>query len=240
MNNTRPAVLVLYVASRLFVIAAAAAALCSGQLYTAGQCLLTLFLFALPSILEHRLSVQLPDTLEILVILFLFASTFLGEVRNCYEHFPLWDTVLHTVSGFLTTAIGISMIDLLNQSERVKFTLLPGFVVLFAVCFSMTAGVLWEFWEFGADTLLHMDMQKDTFIHGFASSQLGGGYITVDTASLNGEPLAGWLDIGLYDTMKDLIANASGALSFALFGWLYLKYRTAGWVTRLMPRRKHK
>jgi len=240
MKATRPAVLVLYVASRLFVIAAAAAALCSGQLYTAGQCLLTLFLFALPAILERRLSVQLPDTLEVLVILFLFASTFLGEVRGCYGQFPLWDTALHTVSGFLTTAIGISMIDLLNRSERVKFSLTPGFVVLFSVCFSMTSGVVWEFWEFAADMLLHMDMQKDTFVHSFSSALLGGGHITVESASLNGEPLVGWLDIGLIDTMKDLLANAAGALSFALFGWLHLKHRAAGWVTQLMPRRTEK
>ena len=238
MKATRPAVLVLYVASRLFVIAAAAAALFSGQLYTAGQCLLTLFLFALPAILERRFAVQLPDTLEMLVILFLFASNFLGEVRDCYGQFPLWDTILHTVSGFLTTAIGMSMIDILNRSERVKFTLAPGFVVLSAFCFSMTSGVVWEFFEFAADTLFHTDMQKDTFVHGITSVTLGGEYIPVESAVLNGEALPGWLDIGLFDTMKDLIANAAGALFFCLFGILYLKSRGSVWITRLLPKWK--
>lgn len=238
MKHANAVVLTVYLIIRIIVAAALVSAILDGRLYTAFQCLLSLVLFLLPSILNRRFSIELPNTLEVLVILFIFASAFLGEVHGWYLQYPIWDSMLHTVSGFLTTAIGMSMIDLLNRSEHVKFRLSAGFVVLFSFCFSITVGVLWEFFEFAADMLFHMDMQKDAYVQSFTSALLGGGRISVNTAALNGSPLPGWLDIGLIDTMKDLLVCAAGAVIFCVFGYFYLKFRGSGWITRLMPRRK--
>ncbi len=229
----------VYIIIRVTVIAVGAAAIFHGRYYTAFQCLLSLALFMLPTLLEREFAIELPNTLEVLVILFIFASTFLGEVQGYYEQFPFWDTLLHTVSGFLTTSIGISMIDILSRSEHTKFTLTPGVVSLFAFCFSMTSGVVWEFYEFAADMLFYTDMQKDVYIHGFTSVLLNGGMrVEVDSAMLNGIRLNGWLDIGLIDTMKDMLMNAIGSIVFSVFGYVYIKTRGSGWITRLLMRLK--
>ena len=230
MKEPTTAVFALHVASRLFILASAVDAALAGRMNAAAQCLLAGLLLTLPGILRRRLSVMLPGTLEALIILFLFASAYLGEIRDCYEQFPLWDTALHTLAGFLLAAIGLSI----GGAQEARA---PEFALFFAFCFSMTGGVVWEFWEFAADTLFHLDMQKDVFLHGFTSMKLGGGYIPVETVSLNGEPLPGWLDIGLYDTMKDLIAGAVGALTFGIFARMYLTRRAAFWVKQLLPRR---
>jgi len=238
MKRSSALVFTVYILIRLIVAAALITAILDKRYYTALQCVLSLVLFMLPSILDRRFSIELPNTLEVLVILFIFASTFLGEVHGWYVQYPIWDSILHTVSGFLTTAIGLSVIDLLNRNERIKFRLSAGFVVLFAFCFSITVGVLWEFYEFAADMLFHMDMQKDTYVQQFTSALLGGERFAVESAVLNGQPLPGWLDIGLIDTMKDLLVCAAGAVIFSVFGYLYLKFRGSGWIARLLPRRR--
>lgn len=229
--------LAVYILIRIVIIAGGIRALTEGHIYTAFQCLLSLFLYMLPSILNRRFSIELPDPLELAVILFIFASTFLGEVYDYYEQFPLWDSLLHASSGFLSAAIGFSMIDILNRSERVKFSLSPGFAALFAFCFSMTIGAFWEFYEFGMDMIFHTDMQKDTLVHTIHSTLLDER-VTVGIVTLGGQQLNGWLDIGLIDTMKDLLVNAAGAAVFSIFGWLYVKNREAGWIEHLLLRRK--
>ena len=82
------------------------------------------------------------------MLLFIFSAEILGEISSFYVLFPFWDTTLHTLNGFLAAAIGFSLVDLLNRSDRVKFDLSPLFLSITAFCFSMTIGVLWEFFEF--------------------------------------------------------------------------------------------
>ncbi|MBQ8551200.1 MAG: hypothetical protein IJ428_00135 [Clostridia bacterium] len=230
--------LTVYIIVRIVVLSNGVLALVDGRIFTALQCLLSLVLFMLPTLLERRFKIELPSTLELIVILFIFASTFLGEVGGYYDRYRLWDTLLHVTSGFLTTAIGFSMIDILNRSEHVKFTLSAGFVALFAFCFSMTIGVVWEFYEFAMDMIFVTDMQKDTIVHEFSSVLLDLPAARVESAVLNGVELDGWLDIGLIDTMKDLLVCAVGAVMFSVFGYIYVKTREQKWITRLMPRKK--
>ena len=124
------------------------------------------------------------------------------------------------------------LIDILNRNSRIKFQLSPVYVALAAFCFSMTVGVLWEFFEFGMDRLFHMDMQKDTIIHSFASVTLDPTNnnipILVDNitdVAVNGKSLGlgGYLDVGLYDTMQDLFVNFVGALTFSVIGYFSVK-----------------
>ena len=115
--------------------------------------------------MQITFKVELPTVLEIIILVFIFAAEILGEISEFYLMFPFWDTVLHTMNGFLAAAIGFSLVDLLNRSERTVFSLSPLFMAIVAFCFSMTIGVIWEFFEFGMDQIGGFDMQKDTVIH---------------------------------------------------------------------------
>ena len=135
-------------------------------------CILTLFLLMIPSIIDKKLNIKLPTVLESIILLFIFAAEILGEIQNFYGIFKHWDTMLHTINGFIMAAIGFSLIDILNQSEKFSIKLTPVFVALVAFCFSMTIGVLWEFFEFGADQLFKYDMQKDRIIQTISTVEL--------------------------------------------------------------------
>ncbi len=212
------------------------------------MCILTLLLLVLPSFVQVTFKVELPSTLEVIILLFIFAAQILGEISEFYLVFPFWDTVLHVLNGFLAAAIGFSMVDLLNRSERVVFTLSPVFIAIVAFCFSMTIGVIWEFFEFGMDQLLGYDMQKDTVIHTIHSVTLDpeGHNIPytisrIAETAVNGQKLgiSGYLDLGLIDTMEDLIVNFIGAAVFSVLGFLYVKNRGKGKLAdRFIPRRK--
>lgn len=200
-------------------------------------CILTLFLLIIPSLLQVNLKIELPTTLEIIIMLFIFAAEILGEIEAYYIKLPNWDTILHTLNGFLMAAIGFSLVDILNREERLKFELSPVFMAIVAFCFSMTVGVVWEFFEFGMDTIFNLDMQKDTVLSSISSVMLdpAGGNTPVmirdiQDVTVNGKSLGlgGYLDIGLYDTMKDLLVNFVGATVFSIIGYFYIKKKGSG------------
>lgn len=213
-------------------------------------CILTLALMIVPSFIQVNFKIELPTTLEIIILVFIFSAEILGEISSFYILFPMWDTILHTLNGFLAAAIGFSLVDLLNRSERVKFEMSPFFVALIAFCFSMTIGVLWEFFEFGMDHFMGLDMQKDTILQSITSVALDPTKqnipITIDgiqSVVINGEDLGlgGYLDIGLIDTMEDLFVNFIGALLFSFIGYFFIKNRGKGkFAKRFIPRRKDK
>lgn len=211
-------------------------------------CILTLLLLIVPSFVQVTLKVELPTTLEIIILVFIFAAEILGEISEFYLVFPLWDTVLHTLNGFLAAAIGFSLVDLLNRSEKLTFKLSPLFMAIVAFCFSMTIGVMWEFFEFGMDQILGFDMQKDTIVHTVSSVLLNptgrnAPYVikNITDVTVQGQELGvgGYLDIGLLDTMNDLIVNFIGATVFSVIGFFYVKNRGKGRVIRrFVPRQK--
>lgn len=169
--------------------------------------------------------------------MFIFAAEILGELKCYFITFSHWDSMLHTTTGFLCAATGFALIDILNRNSRIKFQLSPIYVALTAFCFSMTVGVLWEFFEFGMDRLFLMDMQKDTVVQSITSVMLDPTNsnipVTIDgitSVAVNGQDLGfdGYLDIGLYDTMKDLFVNFVGAVVFSTIGYFYIKHRGQG------------
>ena len=154
-----------------------------------------------------------------------------------YVRVPHWDTILHTVNGFLCAAVGFALVDLLNESKNIKFQLSPIFVAIVAFCFSMTIGVFWEFLEFGCDMLLKTDMQKDFIVNSISSVALDPANTNktihindISNIAINGKALgvSGYIDIGLIDTMKDLIVNFVGAFIFSIIGFFYIKNRGKG------------
>lgn len=223
----------VYVVLRLIVIAVGILQFFNGNYANAALCLFTLVLFLTSAFVESNFGVRLPSTLEIIVLLFIFAAEICGELGEFYVKFAFWDTMLHTLNGFLAAAVGLSLIDLLNRSRRFDLHLSPLFVALVSFCFSMTIGVLWEFFEFGMDCFFLTDMQKDTVVHTISSVMLnpdGANTAVVlrditDTA-VNGQSLGlgGYLDLGLRDTMKDLLVNFIGAVVFSVFGYFYTKH----------------
>ena len=239
--NKRNRDLTIYVVLRLLVISTIIIQAIRGNYENVFLGVLTLILFMIPTIVDKKLNIKLPNVLETIILLFIFSAEILGEIQNFYGIFPFWDTMLHTINGFLCAAIGFSLIDILNQSEEFHLKMSPIFVALVAFCFSMTIGVLWEFFEFGADTFFKTDMQKDK-----VSSSISSVLINEEKKNTpvkieniqeeviryneNGEIKelkinGGHLDIGLKDTMKDLIVNFIGAVVFSIIGLLYIKNR---------------
>ena len=197
-------------------------------------CLLSLILMLLPSFLAHKLDMKLPSTLEIFILLFIFAAEILGEINSFYVRVPHWDTMLHTINGFLCAAVGFTLVDLLNRNEQFSFQLSPVFLAIVAFCFSMTVGVLWEFFEFAMDSFFGLDMQKDTIVTAISSVSLDPTLTNTvvsirdisDVILVHSDgtqealSLGGYLDIGIMDTMKDLLVNLVGAFVFSVIGYI--------------------
>ena len=237
----KPAVAAVYFILRLIVLITLVSSAMRGEYESAFICLLVLFLFLLPMFVQRNFGIELPSTLEIIILVFIFAAEILGELACFFINVPNWDSILHTTTGFLCAAFGFALIDILNRNDKIKFELSPIYVALAAFCFSMTIGVLWEFFEFGMDRLFHMDMQKDTIVHTISSVMLDPTNknipITIDnitSVAVNGQDLGfnGYLDIGLYDTMEDLFVNFIGALTFSVFGFFYIKHRGKGRIAK--------
>lgn len=250
LRAKKGAVLTVYIALRLMVIAVLVAQVFKRNFENVFLCGLTLLLLLVPTFIERKIHVDLPDTLEIIIMLFIFAAEILGEIQAYYITFPYWDTMLHTINGFLCAAIGFALVDILNRSERFSIQLSPLFLAITAFCFSMTIGVLWEFFECAMDQFFLLDMQKDTVVTAISSVMLdpaGGNHPTairnitdVIVVTADGTQhalgLGGYLDIGILDTMKDLFVNFIGAVVFSIIGYFYVKSRGKGrFARRFIP-----
>ena len=198
--------------------------------------ILTLILFMVPEVIDKKLGVTIPIGLETVIFIFIFSAEILGEINAFYVKIPIWDTILHTTNGFLMAAIGFALIDIFNRSERFSIRMSPGFVAFVAFCFSMTTGVVWEFFEFGMDWFFHLDMQKDWIIPMVSSVKLNPDganepiRVVIESLVVNGKDwnLGGYLDVGLVDTMKDLMLNFVCAVVFSIIGVIYLRKRGQG------------
>lgn len=247
----KPVVSGVYLALRLAVLAIMVAQFFNRNFENMFLCGLTLILFLMPTVLERKLKVDFPDTLEIIIMLFIFAAEILGEIQAYYVKFPYWDTILHTLNGFLCAAVGFSLVDMFDRSERFSLTLSPVFLAIVAFCFSMTIGVLWEFFEFSMDHWLMFDMQKDTVLNTLSTVSLDPAGQTHPVVIRNitdmilvtgdGEQIAlglgGYLDMGICDTMEDLFVNFIGASVFSVIGYFYVKSRGRGrFASRFIPK----
>lgn len=241
--------LVIYLILRFLVIICMILQILRGDLNNALLCLLSLILLFAPLFIQNKFEITLPNDLEIAIYLFIFSAEILGEIDNFFGIIPYWDIILHTINGFLATAVGFSLVDLLNKNSK-NINLSPFYLCLVAFCFSMTIGVLWEFFEYSCDNFLNVDMQKDTVIQKISSVALNpdgenkavvvddiGKTIIYDT---NGDVLQvidnGYLDIGLNDTIEDLFVNFIGAIVFSCFAFFDLKHnKNNSFINRFVP-----
>lgn len=244
-----PLLFAIYVILRISVILVMIAQIMNRDWHNVMLCVLTLVLFTVPSFIEKNWHIDIPSTLEVIILLFIYSAEISGEIRSYYINIPGWDTVLHTITGFLSAAIGFSLVDIINRNERTKLYLSPLYVAIGAFCFSMTIGVLWEFFEFSMDWFFGLDMQKDTIINTINTVVLdptrSNKVVTITgitSTAVNGVDLGinGYLDIGLIDTMKDLFVTLIGALVFSFIGFFYVKNRGEGkFAKRFIPTMKH-
>lgn len=219
-------------------------------------CVLTLGLLLIPSIVDKKLNIELPKLLEAIILLFIYSAEILGEIQNFYGIIPYWDTILHTINGFIMAGIGFSLIDILNERKIFSIELSPLFVAIVAFSFSMMIGVMWEFFEYTADQVLWTDMQKDRIVRNVSSVKLNENKEnkpviieniekTIIYGEINGEKQEfiienGTLDIGLIDTMKDLEVNFLGAVIFSILGYIYIKQRGKGnFIKNFIPKLRH-
>jgi len=234
-RETKKSSLIVYMILRFLVIVCLVLELIRGDFNNALLCLLSLVLLIIPLFLQKALKITLPSLLESIIFLFIFSSEILGEINNFYGLIPFWDSMLHIINGFLAAAIGFSLVDLLNKNAK-GIKLSPLYVSIVAFSFSMTIGVLWEFFEFTGDKFLKSDMQKDQIVESISSvmfdKEKDNNSITYNDIEYtilydkhNQEILRvenGYLDIGLNDTMKDLFVNFIGAIIFSILGYFYL------------------
>ena len=228
-----PGVFWTYVILRTIVILVLIRSLFNGHLDNAIVCAFVLLLYVLPQFVENRMNIEIPSVLEIVIFVFVFMAEILGELDSYYLKYEHWDTILHTSSGFLLAAVGFSLVNLLNKSERVRVQLSPVYLAVVAFCFSMTMGVLWEFFEFAADRWLLFDMQKDTVLSRIATvdldptlsntpvviSGITDTILELSDGSYYRLGLGGYLDMGIYDTMEDLFVCFLGAVTFSVIAF---------------------
>ena len=250
----KPAVVAVYWILRLIVIGVMVMTIIHKNYESTFVCVLVLILFMLPRFVERNFRIELPSTLEIIILVFIFAAEILGELKSYFITYPHWDSMLHTTTGFISAAFGFAMVDLLNRNKPQHFKLSPVFLALVAFCFSMTVGVLWEFFEYTGDRVMGWDMQKDTVVNSIytveldetrsnkvvAVKDIADVIIVHSDGSQEALGLGGYLDIGLNDTMKDLMVNFLGAVVFSIIGYFYVKEKGKGdFAAQFIPRVKH-
>jgi len=236
-KNKRKINLTVYLTLRFLVILSMIGQAFNGNWNNVMLCILTLILFTFPTLISKKYKIKLPKTFEIIVYLFIYSGEILGEIQNFYGVFVHWDTILHTINGFLCGAIGFSLVDILNNDNTFHIKMTPLFMALVAFSFSMTIGVLWEFGEFTVDNIFITDMQKDRIVKKISSVKINkeNENIPVILEDIKKTEIKykdnqkieidGYLEIGLIDTMKDLFVNLLGAAVFSIIGYLYTKNR---------------
>lgn len=206
--------------------------------------LLALAMGLIPVLVKLIFRVKLSTVLETLAYLFIFSAEVLGEINAFYGRFPFWDGMLHVICGFMFAAFGYCLVDVFHKSGQAHATYSPLFLSLMAFCFSMTVGVFWEFIEYTGDYLMQTDMQKDMLldhVNSFIVPHSGGGNIArindivkMDLYTADGQiyTTAGYLDVGLADTIKDMFVNFIGAIAFCMIGYFNLRHPGTGRIAK--------
>ncbi|MDE7075770.1 MAG: hypothetical protein K2O62_00415 [Clostridia bacterium] len=174
-------------------------------------------------VIEYALNVRVPIGYTVFFILFMVFN-FAGAVYNLYTLIPCLDDILHAAWGIVFGIMGITIIKVLVGAPKTAKSVIA--YVLFGLGFAMLTSIIWEIYEFTGDSILpSMDMQQGTVvdhIHSFImypdpanpapdnlhTWQVEGIARTVlydAEGNIIGIIPNGYLDLGLLDTMYDLI-----------------------------------
>lgn len=176
------------------------------------MCVMALICINIPAFLEKKFKFYIPNYISIILYVFIFAHYVLGEVLRVYDHSIVFDKILHTTSGVIMSFIGFSFIFMLNKINPEKMKLSPFFIVLFTFCFTMTTEYVWELFEYSADRLLDLNMQR--WQDGITETLENGSVISsVPYGS------------GLKDTMGDMAVNILGCLGVCVYALVGMKLK---------------
>lgn len=182
-----------------------------------GCLLLTAPLFLL---FERVFSVRIPLVAEALFLFVIAGGMLLGNGYNLYIILPHWDDALHTVSGAALTLLGACLAKktLANNTRGRGYA-----AVIWGALFSLACLMVWELFEYGGMKIFGFDMQEDSIIYEIRSYLLAGTHEYTEnlenitkTVIYYGDGqtkvIHGYLDIGLIDTLDDLLVGFIGAL----------------------------
>lgn len=200
-----------------FVAATAVLLLVQGRYGQLPMVAVTAALVAVPLGVERLFRCRLALPLFVFALLYALGPM-VGYCYHFYYNIPWWDKLLHVFGGIAFALFGLFLFRRFADGRW-------WMAAVFALCFSMAVAAAWEFFEYGADTWLGMDMQNDTVVTEITS------YLLLDTegkartlsditaVTVNGQPLpvTGYIDIGLNDTMGDMLLETAGTL--AVVGW---------------------
>ncbi|MBQ3080451.1 MAG: hypothetical protein IJC48_10730 [Clostridia bacterium] len=203
----------------------------------------SLLLVFVPYLLEWVFKIRISLGLKITYSLFPLLGPVLGNVYKFYHIVPYWDKFLHSLSGFAFAALGYCLIDLMERGRTHSKTV----KAMFAFCFSMMIAGVWELYEYIGDRLFALDLQNDTVINGISSYLLGaetgaiGKISEITSVTVNGRalPYNGYIDIGLIDTMNDMLTCMLGTLVFIVIAVKDKRGRFAS-ITPALPGWKEK
>lgn len=213
-----------------------------GDILNISICLTVIASMFVPRLLEWLFQIRFTQGMRITIMLFIAVGCLGGSILEFYTRFSQWDTVLHLGCGFGMALVGYFLPDVLNH--RASGAIHTGYRILSAFVFALAAAAFWELFEYSADRIFGTDMQADAVIHVLHSKFLGPSPYTVETmpdireVTVNGQELGlgGWLEIGLYDTMHDIFANAAGALAYCGLSLCVLKKPDSALSRFLHPR----
>lgn len=205
-------------------------------------CILTLLLISIVIIIDKIFNIKISKFLKTYIIIFIFLAEILGEILDFYSKIVYWDFILHIISGFIITGLCLSIIkkvikNILNYNVFL--------ILVISFCFSVTISVFWEFFEYLSDNYyFKTDMQKDKIVKKISSISLSNNYILSKINNIkytivyieNNEGISeikidnGYLDIGLHDTMSDLLANIIGTSFFSFLAYFYIKRKKFNFI----------
>ena len=97
------------------------------------------------------------------ILAFTFSSIYLGNVWDLYRIIPIYDKLLHLLSGVIIAVIGLVLFLYLNNG-KIKGDFNTYFAVIFSIIFSIAAAGIWEIWEFSTDMLFGFHSQNNSLI----------------------------------------------------------------------------
>ncbi len=169
------------------------------------MCVLALVCLNIPVFFQKKLKVRIPDFIAVIVYLFIFIHFVLGEIYRFYDHYILFDKILHTTGGAIIAFIGFSVVLSFTNLKSKKVKLSPFFIVLFSFCFALSIEYIWELIEYAVDSIGYKiaglngpNMQR--WQDGIIADNGDGTYVT---NAVRGS--------GLTDSMMDMLVNIVGA-----------------------------
>ena len=172
-------------------------------------CLLTIIFLFISDFIKRKLCYG--DVFKLLIYIFLIFSLVGGEVYYLYVRISYFDVIMHIFSSFIISGLVFYLI------KYYKCNICNKLITLFVFSVAMMTAAMWELTEFSIDRIFNVDMQKDTVINEVNSVMLtsdgrGVGHVMVDKMRLGNIVFEGYLDIGLYDTMYDIVCAGIGSI----------------------------